>query len=289
MSYIPKDLLLYEKMTMPNPHFAVKLTSYSSNEYGSEIFENHWHEQIEILYFKTGSALIECNFKPINVKAGELIIVNSNDLHRGISLSKTLNYYCIILDTSILSSKTIDICDTKYITPIVQNYIVFRNKIADDKAVNTCIDIFIKEYSERALGFELALKYCLYQFFTLLLRNYSAYTMNSLQYNRKLKNLEIFNPILQHIESHFNEELTVSMMSRMANMSKYYFCHSFKEFTGKTFTDYLNTIRINKSELMLKSTNMNVTEVATACGYNDLSYFSRLYKKYKGVPPSKVK
>lgn len=286
---MPKDLLLHEKMTMPNPHFAVKLTSYSSNKYGSEIFENHWHEQIEILYFKSGSAIIECNSNPIYVKAGELLIINSNELHRGICLSENLNYYCIILDTSILYSKTIDICDTKYITPIVQNYIVFKNKIADDKAVTACIDAFIKEYNEKKLGFELALKCCLYQFFTLLLRNYLACTMSPLNYNKRTKNFEIFNPILQHIENHFNEDLTVSMLSRMANMSKYYFCHSFKELTGKTFTEYLNIIRINKSELMLKSTNMNVTEVAAACGYNNLNYFSRLYKKYKSISPSKVK
>lgn len=274
---------------MPNPHFAAKLTSYSSNEYGAEIFNNHWHEQIEILYFKSGSALIECNSNPIYVKAGELVIVNSNDLHRGICLSNNLSYYCIILDTSILYSKRIDICDTKYITPIVRNYIVFKNKIADDDALKACMDTFIQEYSDKALGYELALKFCLYQFFTILLRNYSAYTMNSLQYNKRTKNLEVFNPILQYIESHFNEDLTIGMLSRIANMSKYYFCHSFKELTGKTFTEYLNIIRINKSELMLKSTNMNVTEVATACGYNALNYYSRLYKKYKSIPPSKVR
>lgn len=284
-----KDLSLHEKMTMPNPHFAVKLTSYSSKQYGSEIFANHWHEQIEILYFKSGSAFIRCNSMPIYVKAGDLVIVNSNDLHLGVSLSDNLNYYCIILDTSILYSKTIDICDTKYITPIAQNYIVFRNKISDDKAVTACIDNFIKEYTEREIGFELALKFCLYQLFTLLLRNHSAYTMSSQQYNKRIKNLEIFNPVLQYIENHFNEELNIDMLSKMANMSKYYFCHSFKELTGKTFTEYLNIIRINKSELMLKSSSMNVTEVAEACGYNDLNYFSRLYKKYKNVPPSKAK
>lgn len=276
-------------MTMPDPHFAAKLTSYSIKSYGSEIFENHWHEQIEILYFKTGSALIECNFSPIHVKAEDIIIVNSNDLHGGICLCENLNYYCIILDTSILYSKTIDICDTKYITPIVQNYIIFKNKITGDKALTACLNTFIKEYKEKALGFELALKSCLYEFFTLLLRNYSAFTMSPVAYNRRTKNLEIFNPILQHIENHFNEDITISILSKMANMSKYYFCHSFKELTKKTFTEYLNIIRINKSELMLKNTNMNVTEVATACGYNDINYFSRLYKKYKSVPPSKAK
>lgn len=284
-----KELSLHEKMTMPNPHFAVKLTNYTSNEYGLEIFENHWHEQIEILYFKTGAAIIECNFNPIYVKAGDIIIVNSNDLHRGINQSTNLNYYCIILDTSILYSKTIDVCDIKYITPIAQNYIIFKNKISDDEAIITCIDNFIKEYIERTLGFELALKFCLYQLFTILLRNYSAYTMNSLQYNRRIKKLEIFNPILQFIEEHFNEDLNIDMLSKMANVSKYYFCHSFKELTGRTFTEYLNMVRINKSELMLKNTSMNITEVAISCGYNDLNYFSKLYKKYKNTPPSKVR
>lgn len=46
------DISLYEVMTMPDPNFAVKLTRYSCTTNGRVIFESHWHEQIEILYFK---------------------------------------------------------------------------------------------------------------------------------------------------------------------------------------------------------------------------------------------
>ena len=75
----------------------------------------------------------------------------------------------------------------------------------------------------------------------------------------------------------------------MANLSRYHFCRLFKEITNKTVTDYINQIRINQSEEMLKDSSKNITEVATANGFNNLSYFSKVFKKYKKIPPSKIK
>lgn len=284
-----KDLSLYEVMTMPDPYFAVKLTQYSSKINGHVIFESHWHEHIEILYFKKGTMLIECNNNPLYINPGEIIVINSNDLHRGTNICTDLDYYCIILDASILNGKSVDICDTKYITPIVQNHIAFENKITNDKVLSTCLDNLIKEYTQRDVCFELAVKSCLYQILVLLLRNHSVSTMTFSQYKKRIKNLEIFNPLFQYMEGHYNEELNIDMLCKMINMSKYYFCHSFKEFTGKTLSEYLNVVRINKAEYMLKNSDLNVSEVATSCGFNDINYFSRVYKKYKKISPSKTR
>ena len=68
-------------------------------------------------------------------------------------------------------------------------------------------------------------------------------------------------------------------------MSYSYFAKSFKEATGKTFTEYLNFTRINEAEQMLINTDLSVSEIATRCGYNNISYFISLYKRHKGKTP----
>lgn len=280
---------LHEEMTMPNSNLGIKVVGYSSNKYGEVVFENHWHEQIEILYFKSGSAVIECNSNPINVKPDELVVVNSNDLHRGTNLSADLFYYCIIIDPFFLYGNMIDICSSKYIEPIAENYIVFDNKITEDGSLSACINILIAEYENKEVGYELALKSCIYKLFTLLLRNHSAYTMTPAQFIKRISIHRIFNPILQYIAKRFNEDISVKMLSEMAGLSESYFCHLFKEFTGRTFSEYLNMTRVNKAEYMLRNLDMNISEVAIACGFNDANYFSRIYKRYKNASPSMVR
>ena len=57
--------------------------------------------------------------------------------------------------------------------------------------------------------------------------------------------------------------------------------------TGKTITEYINEVRLKKSIELLKSGNVNITEIAIICGFNDVNYFSRLFKKKYGVSPTK--
>ncbi len=71
----------------------------------------------------------------------------------------------------------------------------------------------------------------------------------------------------------------------MVHLSEGYFCQIFKEITGKTAMDYINRLRIDKAEKMLRKTAMTVTEVASLCGFDDANCFSRMYKKLKGESP----
>ncbi|WP_243150810.1 helix-turn-helix domain-containing protein [Clostridium caseinilyticum] len=57
--------------------------------------------------------------------------------------------------------------------------------------------------------------------------------------------------------------------------------------TGKTTTEYINEVRLKRSIKLLKDGNMNITEISINCGFNDVNYFSRLFKKSYGVSPTK--
>ncbi len=283
-----QDYSLREPMPMPDCSFPIKGNHCSGKTIGSYVFHNHWHSHIELLYFISGEALIECNSKHFYAQKGDLIVVNSNELHQGKCLSSDLLYYCIITDTSLLSNQPNDLCDAKYITPISQNKILFKNKISGDNDIRSCIENMIKELETREYGFELEIKSALYHLVALLLRKHVKQLLTETEYIKRKKNLERFNPVFQYIDNHFQEKISIEELAQVANLSRYHFSRLFKEMTNKTPNEYLNQIRINKAETLLKYSDMNVTEVALSTGFSDPNYFSRLYKKYKRVTPSSV-
>jgi AraC-like DNA-binding protein len=94
---------------------------------------------------------------------------------------------------------------------------------------------------------------------------------------------------IRYIKEHYAEPLTITAVAAVVSLSPVYFGTLFKRETDVTFRDYLNTIRINQAEHMLRTGKWNVTEVAGYCGFADVFYFSRLFKKHKGIPPSVLK
>ena len=80
--------------------------------------------------------------------------------------------------------------------------------------------------------------------------------------------------------------IAADSISTEAGFSKYYFCRSFKEITGRTVIDYLNLTRCSHAQSLLLSGSCNVSECAEQCGFQNLSYFSKTYRRYMGHSPS---
>jgi AraC-like DNA-binding protein len=281
--------VLRELMPMPDPYFPFKIHLCRKAEHGATLFPHHWHEHLEFLYFTSGKAMIECNSVPLTVEAGDLVVVNSNELHYGVSISDDLLYYAIIVDISLLHSHSPDAVETKFITPISQNHILFQNRISNDEEINSCMVSLIHELEVKELGYELSIKSYLYRILTILFRHYVAPTENIDDYKMRMKNLERFIPILSYIAENYQEPLSVTLLARMVGLSRFHFSRIFKELTSKTITEYINIIRINKSEFLLRNSPMNISEIALATGFSDIYYFSKVYKKIKKEPPSQLR
>jgi quercetin dioxygenase-like cupin family protein len=84
------------------PSFSNQAAPYNYfDQQGVVIFPHHFHEHLEFLYIVTGKASIECGSTTTTASAGDLVVVNSNELHYGISLSSNLYYYALIADISL--------------------------------------------------------------------------------------------------------------------------------------------------------------------------------------------
>jgi len=280
---------LKEPMDMPDPHFPIKVHRIHCSRSGASLFPPHWHEHMEFLFFQRGEASISCSSSAIPVKAGDLIVVNSNELHSGVSLSDDLLYYAVIADISLLYSQSADAVQTKFMAPITQNRLLFRSKIESDEAVQSCMRSLIEEMERREFGYELSIKSCLYRLLAILVRGHVANVLTAHDYEARTAGLERLSPVLAYIETHYGEPLSVDLLARQTGLSRYHFSRLFKQLTGRTIMEYVNLTRINKAEALLLGTALTVSEIAAATGFNDLYYFSKTFKKYKNVPPSELR
>lgn len=284
-----KPPALQEPMDMPNPDFPIKVNLSKAKGYGRLMFPTHWHKHMEILFVQSGALAVECNSERFTAHEGDLVIIGSHDLHSGFSHSDDLAYYVMILDPALLHSASLDAAQTKFITPIVRNQIVFHHKLSGDADVSECMYAIIQEMGERQLGYELSVKSQLFRMLTLLMRRHVKAHLPQSNYEQRRHNLERFQPVLSYIESHYDEELSVAQLSELAGLSRFHFSRIFKELTDRTVTEYVIDIRLREAEYLLHNTDMTISEIALAVGFSDIYYFSRTFKKAKHRSPSEVR
>ena len=90
---------------------------------------------------------------------------------------------------------------------------------------------------------------------------------------------------LDYLQAHYADPLSLSQLAQSAGYSESYYCRSFRRYTGATPFEYLNRIRIAKSCELWAATDKKITEIASLVGFNNISYFNRMFTKIMGVAP----
>lgn len=281
-----QDEKLREAMDMPDPRFPIKVHKTRFSHVGTELFPPHWHEHLEFLYIVEGEAVIECGSTPLSAAAGDLIVVNSNELHYGVCGSADLFYYALIADPSLLQSSFSDAAETAFVEPIRQSRLLIRNHIRDDEEAASCLLSIVEELDRREYGYELAVKAHLFRLLARLLRSYSPTVLSKVEHAERLKNMQRFDPVLLYIDANYSEPLTVDALASIAGLSRFHFSRLFKELTGRTLSEYILAFRLNRADYLLRHSELTVTEIAAATGFSDIYYFSRTFKKHRNVAPS---
>ncbi|MDD4367318.1 MAG: AraC family transcriptional regulator, partial [Oscillospiraceae bacterium] len=99
------------------------------------------------------------------------------------------------------------------------------------------------------------------------------------------RQLQQIKAVLSLIEEQYPQDLSLAQLAAAAGMNSRYFCRFFYRMTGHTPIDYLNDHRIEAACCLLLSSDQTITQISSACGFSDASYFIRVFKKYKGVSP----
>lgn len=232
---------------------------------------SHWHEHIEILFIVSGVCEIEAGNVVNTLYPGELILFSPNCAHNIRGLNGKCAYYCITVD--------IGFC-TKFGIPVNRGQFsaVHRNGLPCD-----CYSRIVELMNEKPLCYREEVKALCLQMVAVIYREYKGSEGHANAINKMVSNT------IQYLNAHFSEPITIDELSEFVGFSKYYFCRRFKEVTGKTVVDYLNFLRCINAKRLIKSGQYNVSESAYMSGFNNLSYFTKVYVKHMGNAPSNEK
>ena len=103
------------------------------------------------------------------------------------------------------------------------------------------------------------------------------------------KNNELIKKSMVYISQHFNESLTLEDVATHVHLHPSYFSTMFKQSTGSSFKEYLNMVRIEEGKRLLSNTDYSIIDIAIAIGFEDQSYFSKVFKKYTGRTPKQFR
>jgi len=103
------------------------------------------------------------------------------------------------------------------------------------------------------------------------------------------RNNEIIKRAIQYISRNFSSPITLEQVANDVHLNPAYFSSMFKQSTGSSFKEYLNMVRIEESKRLLANTDYSVIDIAVATGFEDQSYFSKVFKKYTGLTPKQYR
>ena len=237
----------------------------------------HWHEALEILYFTQGKAITACNLQEYEVKKGTIVLVNGNELHTGIISQINSVFYCIQFDPNFFHNL------------IGNEYVIFENIIHDDDCTKLLDQLITISTQKRSVKNIVESKKLTYEFIILLTERYTKNILGEEDYKKQFKKLDTFHLIVDYLDKHYTEDLSVTNVASYFNMSTSYFAHFFKEYAQKSVIEYINETRIMHAKNFLEKEEIPISEIALQVGFSDINYFSRKFKAITGITPTEYK
>ena len=263
----------YELHTHDDPEFPIIF--HADNVINSHNnFIPHWHENIELLCFCSGSAVVTCDGVPVHANAGDIVVVNSCTLHSIYSTTSCSTYYCLIVDKAFCDDFDLRVGET------------LMQELVSDAVCYEQFERIVLEFTERKPHYKTAIKAEILVLLTRLFRIADNTSSHTLVHGNP--RLEMVKEAITYIHQNYKKTLSVDDICEKIGFSKYYFCRTFHELTGKTVVDFINYLRCENARRLLATGRCNVSESAERSGFRNLSYFSKIFKKHMGILPSEI-
>ncbi|MDE5564185.1 MAG: AraC family transcriptional regulator [Oscillospiraceae bacterium] len=260
-----------------------------STSYGVEddYKQLHWHREMEICYIKQGTGMYLINGVDYPFSKGDIFVISDDEIHLCHD-DKDLVMQVIMFAPNFLQSGFLNPFDYEYLRPFLEHSDHFTNKLSSDTPVTqqlaTILTEIENEYNTMQSGYELMIKALLLRFLALIIRH----CLSDIAPGSTLSpgTADKIRQVVAYMDEHFEESISLQMLSEQFHISTPYLCSAFKSLTGSAPIDFLVHRRILEAKRLLSASDMRIIQISEACGFRSLSNFNHQFKELVGVTPS---
>ena len=294
---LPADDYLTEKKTHGDLEYPLAIYHIDlRNLYiNFEFARWHWHEDLEIDVVTQGP--IECLIgdDSILLETGDALYINQNIMHSFHPVGEAPGKLdAIVFHPMLFFGYGKTYLNAKYLTPITgksgPRYVLINKNYARYEEMTALFDELVRANASAVTGYELITQSCLCRFWVYMLEEFSS-SVTEKKESLSLSELRTRDAIL-FIERHYQEPITLDEIAAAIHVSKSECCRCFKKSLHATPFKYLMKYRIFMATTIIRQDaplKMSFSELATTVGFNNVSYFNKVFKSTLGCTPTEYR
>lgn len=274
---------MYNDIFLKDNYF-IQVETYYFKEWKNYDMSFHSHKNIEIMYVISGTSVIETCSDIIKMKAGDLILLDSQIPHK-LTVSKEVS--CRMLNIEFHFNKnefslpsirqlTESVEAVKFLFTSNESYILLKDSGNIYAALKSMIFELDKNSMDSIFMQQLLFDEIIIRISQLYQELHGKDEGNTTIYIKKAKN---------YIALNYDYDISVQDIASFIHVHPGYLHRIFKKNTGSTIIQYLNNIRIEKAKMLLSNTDIPVTDISSYVGINSLQYFTFIFQKSTGLAP----
>lgn len=247
----------------------------------------HWHEDLEFILVISGSVRISIATREYELQENQGVFINAGILH-AVHESPDSNS---IIKSLVFHPRLIGSMDSiywrNYLEPIIQNkglqHIILESSNPWHNEILSKVTSVWSRLNHKGLGFEIYVRNELSEIMLTILSNH--FVGEARPSARSLRKAERIKTMLQYIQTHYAEEITIDTLSKVALISESEVLRCFHDTIHTTPNRYLREYRLQKACRMLADTDFSSLEIALECGFQSSSYFTKTFREQMGCTP----
>ena len=246
-------------------------------QYYQYVMPLHWHREPELVQVRRGTLRIYLNSVLYTLRQGDVLYISGGVLHRG--EPEDCVYDCVVFDPNLLGSRM-----REYTLPLLSGECAVQPFYPGEeswlsRSMHTLCTLLRTQPPHYRLGVHGCLANILYGL-------YDGGHISSREHTgRTGHQSSIVARAVAYIDENYRDHITLAQLAQVAAVHEKYLCRIFREYTGMSPMAYVNSLRIDRACIDMTLHHKNVTEAAMDAGFADLSYFTKLFKRTKGITP----
>lgn len=274
-----------------NYYFPILVSQEKLSKYESGSFLWHWHPEIELTLITKGQMIYMVNNSTYRLKENEALFGNASTLHMGCMYeNQDCGYISITFEPKLIYGYENSIVYMNYVRPIIQNFSLaaIHFDFSEDwhRMVLKLIKEIIQIDSDHYSTYEIDIMVRLEQFWQLLFLHNNC-VPEEMPFDKR--NHDRIRGVLSYIEKNYASKLTLEDIAESIHLCKGECSRIFKKYMNISLFEFILQYRIEKSIDYLTNTKFTITEIAENVGFNDSSYFTKVFRTKKGCSPSKFR